>query len=164
MANTPRQINLVTSGVSDYCTPLFNDQFGNYVIQGSLTVLKILNLRGGEEEALSKNKIIHAIFDGPISSDSILFQILDEGNYGPTFIYKVLTSRILDNSVRDEAITKIRQLILNSNSNLQSRQLLEKLGYHQQEYHPNNPPRIIVNSIPRGFILLVAPEAFLFPV
>ena len=33
MANTPRQIKLVTDGVKDYCIPLFNDQFGNYVIQ-----------------------------------------------------------------------------------------------------------------------------------
>ena len=257
MANTPRQINLVTSGVSDYCTPLFNDQFGNYVIQGilkfgfpwnsfifesvlshfwtivqnrygsravracleadsiitqcqlltitsliivlspylatdtngtllitwlldtctlpnknlilcdklvnknlvklcchklgSLTVLKILNLRGGEEEALSKNKIIHAIFDGPISSDSILFQILDEGNYGPTFIYKVLTSRILDNSVRDEAITKIRQLILNSNINLQSRQLLEEVGLSSAGISPKQSSKNHRKQHPQGF-------------
>jgi len=33
MAHTPRQIQLVTSGICDYCTPLFDDQFGNYVIQ-----------------------------------------------------------------------------------------------------------------------------------
>ena len=33
MAHTPRQIRLVTSGIRDYCTPLFDDQFGNYVIQ-----------------------------------------------------------------------------------------------------------------------------------
>ena len=33
MAKTPRQIKLVSEGVNDYCTPLFNDQFGNYVIQ-----------------------------------------------------------------------------------------------------------------------------------
>lgn len=33
MARTPRQIMLVTKGVEKYCTPLFNDQFGNYVIQ-----------------------------------------------------------------------------------------------------------------------------------
>lgn len=32
-AKTPRQIMLVTEGIKDYCTPLFNDQFGNYVIQ-----------------------------------------------------------------------------------------------------------------------------------
>lgn len=36
MAKTPRQINLVTLGVKDYCISLFNDQFGNYVIQGIL--------------------------------------------------------------------------------------------------------------------------------
>ncbi|SMN20160.1 similar to Saccharomyces cerevisiae YPR042C PUF2 Member of the PUF protein family, which is defined by the presence of Pumilio homology domains that confer RNA binding activity [Maudiozyma saulgeensis] len=33
MAHTPRQVQLVTSGIRDYCTPLFDDQFGNYVIQ-----------------------------------------------------------------------------------------------------------------------------------
>ncbi|CAI4938707.1 CPS_HP_G0099460.mRNA.1.CDS.1 [Saccharomyces cerevisiae] len=33
MAHTPRQIMQVTQGVKDYCTPLINDQFGNYVIQ-----------------------------------------------------------------------------------------------------------------------------------
>ena len=33
MAHTPRQINLVTDGIKNYCTPLFDDQFGNYVIQ-----------------------------------------------------------------------------------------------------------------------------------
>ncbi|EDO16583.1 hypothetical protein Kpol_520p3 [Vanderwaltozyma polyspora DSM 70294] len=33
MAHSPRQIKLVANGVRDYCTPLFNDQFGNYVIQ-----------------------------------------------------------------------------------------------------------------------------------
>ncbi|CAI4043960.1 Jsn1p SKDI_10G2900 [Saccharomyces kudriavzevii IFO 1802] len=33
MAHTPRQIMQVAQGVKDYCTPLINDQFGNYVIQ-----------------------------------------------------------------------------------------------------------------------------------
>lgn len=32
-ATTPRQMKLVTDGIHNYCTPLFNDQFGNYVIQ-----------------------------------------------------------------------------------------------------------------------------------
>lgn len=33
MAHTPRQVKLVTDGIKNYCTPLFDDQFGNYVIQ-----------------------------------------------------------------------------------------------------------------------------------
>ena len=32
-ADTPRQKMYVARGVYQYCTPLFNDQFGNYVIQ-----------------------------------------------------------------------------------------------------------------------------------
>ncbi|EHM99806.1 Puf2p [Saccharomyces cerevisiae x Saccharomyces kudriavzevii VIN7] len=257
MAKTPRQISLVTLGVRDYCTPLFNDQFGNYVIQGilkfgfpwnsfifenvlshfwtivqnrygsravracleadntitqsqlltissliivlspylatdnngtllitwlldtcalpnkvlilcdelvnnnlvklcchklgSLTILKILNLRSGEEELLSKSKIIHALFDGPVSSESVLFQILDEGNYGPTFIYKVLTSRILDNNVRDDVITKIRQLILNSTINLQSRQLLEEIGLSSSGISPKQSSKNHRKQHSQGF-------------
>lgn len=33
MAQTPRKMQIITDGIQDYCTPLFNDQFGNYVIQ-----------------------------------------------------------------------------------------------------------------------------------
>ena len=33
LAHNPRALWLVTEGIKDYCTALFNDQFGNYVIQ-----------------------------------------------------------------------------------------------------------------------------------
>ncbi|CCE61811.1 hypothetical protein TPHA_0B01380 [Tetrapisispora phaffii CBS 4417] len=33
LSDTPRQKYLVSQGVKEYCTSLFNDQFGNYVIQ-----------------------------------------------------------------------------------------------------------------------------------
>lgn len=232
MARTPRQIMLVTKGVENYCTPLFNDQFGNYVIQcvlkfgfpwnsfifesiianfstiaqnrygaravracleahdiitteqtlvigamivlyaeylatnsngtllvswfldtctlshrhsilapklfshivelcrhrlASLTVLKVLNYRGDDTV---RNDILDEIF-GDLTSDEpaqALHQILCDTNYGPTFIYKVLTMSLLEGDVRANVVKKVRQVLLETTPSQQHRRLMEEVG------------------------------------
>ncbi|CDF90262.1 ZYBA0S06-04478g1_1 [Zygosaccharomyces bailii CLIB 213] len=232
MACTPRQIMLVTKGVEKYCTPLFNDQFGNYVIQcvlrfgfpwngfifesiianfwtitqnrygaravraclethdivtpeqtlvissmivlyseylatnsngtlllnwfldtctlphrhsilapnlvthivelcrhrlASLTVLKVLNYRGDEG---ARRDILEAIFGNFHSDDVVqsLHQILCDTNYGPTFIYKVLTMSLLEGDVRAHVVKQVRKVLLETTPSQQHRRLLEEVG------------------------------------
>lgn len=232
MARTPRQIMLVTNGVKDYCTPLFNDQFGNYVIQcvlrfgfpwnsfifesiaanfwtiaqnrygaravracleahdiitheemlvisamivlyaeylatnsngtllvswfldtcslrhkhsmlaprllshmielcrhrlASLTVLKLLNYRGND---IVRKKIAHEIFGDPITDEPALSlrQILCDTNYGPTFIYKVLTMSSLEGDLRNHAVRQVRKVLMESTPSQQHRRLMEEVG------------------------------------
>ncbi|QLQ79045.1 hypothetical protein HG537_0B03920 [Torulaspora globosa] len=232
MARTPRQIMLVTNGVKDYCTPLFNDQFGNYVIQcvlrfgfpwnsfifesiaanfwtiaqnrygaravracleahdiitqeemlvisalivlyaeylatnsngtllvswfldtcslrhkhsmlaprllshmvelcrhrlASLTVLKLLNYRGDD---IVRKKIAHEIFGEPITDEPALplRQILCDTNYGPTFIYKVLTMSSLEGDLRNHAVRQVRKILLETTPSQQHRRLMEEVG------------------------------------
>ncbi|CCD26961.1 uncharacterized protein NDAI_0J00690 [Naumovozyma dairenensis CBS 421] len=257
LARTPKQIQLITLGVQDYCTSLFNDQFGNYVIQGvlkfgfpwnnfifeniienfwtivqnrygarairaclesqdiitpeqtltlssliilyaeylitnnngtllitwfldtctlsnrfeiltkklvlslgklcchklgSLTILKLLNYRGAESEII-RNLILEPIFgtihddnedhSAVITSDDendenvkhehartklLLTTLLNDSNYGPTFVYKVLTSRIFEGSQRQHIIAQIRTILIETKPIQQHRRLMEEVG------------------------------------
>ncbi|AMD20446.1 HDL298Wp [Eremothecium sinecaudum] len=233
MADTPRQMDLVARGIYKYCAPLFNDQFGNYVIQcvlkfgfpwnnfifesivanfctivqnrygaravracleahdiitqeqllvlsgmillyveylatnsngallvtwfldtsslpnrhsiltekllphiveiccdrlASLTVLKILNFRSDEN---AKKSILDAVF-GPYGYDKpppqALYQILSDTNYGSTFVYKVLSTPLLEGEVRSHAVQQVRQVLLERNGP-QHRRLMEEVGF-----------------------------------
>lgn len=233
MAKTPRQIKLVSEGVNDYCTPLFNDQFGNYVIQcvlkfgfpwndfifqsiisnfwivvqnrygaravracleahdivtteqtlvlsamivcyseylasnnngtllltwfldtcvlpnrhsilakrllpnivdlcrhrlASLTVLKILNYRGDDEA----RKILFEEIFGKLDSKEppkVLTQILTDANYGPTFIYKILSMPLLEDEIRSHVIKQVRKILMEHGlSQQQHRRLMEEVG------------------------------------
>ncbi|AET41001.1 Jsn1p Ecym_7153 [Eremothecium cymbalariae DBVPG len=233
MADTPRQMDMVARGVYKYCTPLFNDQFGNYVIQcvlkfgfpwnnfifesivsnfctivqnrygaravracleahdiitqeqllvlsgmillyaeylatdsngallvtwfldtssllnrhsiltekllphivelccdrlASLTILKILNFRSDEN---AKKIILDTVFGS--SEDAkpppqILYQILSDTNYGSTFVYKVLSTPLLEGDVRNHVIQQVR-LVLSEHSGPQHRRLMEEVGF-----------------------------------
>lgn len=233
MAHTPRQLQLVTDGIKDYCTPLFNDQFGNYVIQcvlkfgfpwnnfifesiianfwtivqnrygaravracleahdiitkeqtlvlssiiilyseylatnanssllltwlldtcvlhkrytilasnitkhivelchhrlASLTILKILNLRGDDE---ARKITLQAIF-GDLKSEeppNSLKSILNDSSYGPTFIYKVLCMPLLEEDIRAHIIQQVRNVVKDSPSAQQHRRLMEEIGF-----------------------------------
>lgn len=237
MATTPRQKMLVGKGVEAYCTALFNDQFGNYVIQcvlkygfpwnnfifesivanfwtiaqnrygaravracleahdivtkeqtlilsgmiilyaeylttntngtllvtwfldtcilpqrhtilakkivshivelcchrlASLTVLKILNFRGDDE---ARNIILNAIF-GPyyeedVNPPSILITILSNTNYGPTFVYKVLSMPLLEGDVRLHVIRQVRKVLSECKAAQHHRRLMEEVGLAQ---------------------------------
>ncbi|CCH62908.1 hypothetical protein TBLA_0I02500 [Henningerozyma blattae CBS 6284] len=237
MARTPRQKMLVGTGVEAYCTPLFNDQFGNYVIQcvlkygfpwnnfifesivtnfwtisqnrygaravracleahdivtteqtlvlsamiilyaeylttntngtllvtwfldtcilphrhtilakkivpnivelcchrlASLTVLKILNFRGDDE---ARNTILNSIF-GPISDEEedppkLLNNILSDTNYGPTFVYKVLSMPLLEGDVRFHVIKQVRKILPDCKAAQHHRRLMEEVGLAQ---------------------------------
>lgn len=232
MARTPRQIMLVTKGVENYCTPLFNDQFGNYVIQcvlkfgfpwnsfifesilanfwtitqnrygaravracleaheiitpeetlvigamivlyaeylatnsngtllvswfldtsqlrhrhtilapklfsqivelcrhrlASLTVLKVLNYRGDDTV---RKEMLDRIF-GDATSDEpapALRQILCDTNYGPTFVYKVLTMSLLEGELRNHVIKQVRQVLMDGTPSQLHRRLMEEVG------------------------------------
>lgn len=232
MACTPRQIMLVTKGVEKYCTPLFNDQFGNYVIQcvlrfgfpwnsfifegiianfwtiaqnrygaravraclethdivtpeqtlaissmivlyseylatnsngtlllnwfldtcnlahrhsilapnlvthivelcrhrlASLTVLKVLNSKGDDN---ARKEILEAIFGNPQSDEVVqsLYQILCDNNYGPTFIYKILSMSLLEGDFKTHAIKQVRKVLLETTPSQQHRRLMEEVG------------------------------------
>ena len=234
LAHNPRALWLVTEGIKDYCTALFNDQFGNYVIQevlkfgvpwnnfifesilgnfwiicknkygarairacleataiitteqtliisamivaygeylitdnngtllitwlldtcqfdekylaltrkivgdiavlcchklGSLTVLKILNSRGNDE---CRKLILDEIFGDNVpeegNKDETLVKILSDSSYGPTFMHKLLTSRLLDDDVRTSVIERIRRIILENNIPQQNHKLMEEVG------------------------------------
>lgn len=234
LASNPRAKALVTDGIKDYCTPLFNDQFGNYVIQevlkfgtpwnnfifesilsnfwlicqnkygaravrscleandiitteqtlllssmiilyaeylitdtngtllitwlldtcelskkysiltnkivgnittlcchklGSLTVLKILNSRSNED---CRKRILDVIFgeneQDPRDRDNNLRVILTDTGYGPTFMYKLLTSRLLEEQTKNSIVERVRQILLKSNSGQQNHKLMEEVG------------------------------------
>lgn len=232
MATTPRQIMLVTEGIRDYCTPLFNDQFGNYVIQcvlkfgypwnsfifesilsnfwtivqnrygaravracleahdivtmeqtlvlsaiivlyaeylttnsngtllvtwfldtcvlpnrhsiltprlinhivdlckhrlASLTILKILNYRGDDA---ARKTILSTVF-GNCDTDEPqknLFQILCDANYGPTFVYKVLSMPLLEDDIRIHIIAQVRKILMENPTAQHHRRLMEEVG------------------------------------
>lgn len=232
MSDTPRQKVLVAQGVEKYCTPLFNDQFGNYVIQcvlkfgppwnnfifesivsnfwiiaqnrygaravracleshdiiteeqllvlsgmivlyaeylatntngallvtwfldtctlphrhsilapklvshivdlcchrlASLTVLKVLNYRGDDN---AKKAILDSIFGekDSLETPQTLYQILNDTNYGPTFIYKVLSMPLLEGDVRMHAVQQVRKVLLEASPAQQHRRLMEEVG------------------------------------
>ncbi|KAG0670621.1 hypothetical protein C6P45_001997 [Maudiozyma exigua] len=234
LAHNPRALWLVTEGIKDYCTALFNDQFGNYVIQevlkfgvpwnnfifesilgnfwiicknkygarairacleataiitteqtliisamivacgeylitdnngtllitwlldtcqfdekylsltrkivgniavlcchklGSLTVLKILNSRGNDE---CRKLILDEIFGDNVpeegNKDETLVKILSDSSYGPTFMHKLLTSRLLDDDVKTSVVERIRRVILENNIPQQNHKLMEEVG------------------------------------
>lgn len=232
MADTPRQMMLVAQGVERYCTPLFNDQFGNYVIQcvlkfgfpwnnfifedivsnfwtiaqnrygaravracleahdiitreqllvlsamivlyaeylatnsngallvtwfldtctlphrqsilapklvscivelcchrlASLTVLKVLNYRGDDK---AKRLILESVFGKKESVEfpQALYQILCDNNYGPTFLYKVLSMSLLEGDVRMHVIQQVRKVLMEINTTQQHRRLMEEVG------------------------------------
>lgn len=232
MATTPRQIMLITEGIRDYCTPLFNDQFGNYVIQcvlkfgypwnsfifesilsnfwtivqnrygaravracleahdivtmeqtlvlsaiivlyaeylttnsngtllvtwfldtcvlpnrhsiltprlinhivelckhrlASLTILKILNYRGDDA---ARKAILSTVF-GNCDSDEPqknLVQILCDANYGPTFVYKVLSMPLLEDDIRIHIIAQVRKILMENPTAQHHRRLMEEVG------------------------------------
>ncbi|SCV03901.1 LANO_0G06942g1_1 [Lachancea nothofagi CBS 11611] len=232
MADTPRQKMLVAKGVEKYCTPLFNDQFGNYVIQcvlkfgfpwndfifehiisnfwtisqnrygaravracleahdiitreqllvlsgvivlyteylatnsngallvtwfldtctlphrhsilaprlvanmaelcchklASLTVLKVLNYRGDEK---AKRLILESIFGKKDTGapSPLLYQILCDTNYGPTFLYKVLSMSLLEGDIRVHVVQQVRRALMEINPTQQHRRLMEEVG------------------------------------
>ena len=240
-AETPRQKMYVANGVYKYCTPLFNDQFGNYVIQcvlkfgfpwnnfifenivsnfwnivqnrygaravracleahdiitqeqllllssmivffvkylatnsngallvtwfldtctlpkrhsilaeallpnifelgchklASLTILKILNYRGDEN---AKRMILDTIF-GPMDNENsskppqLLYQLLNDTNYGPSFVYKVLLIPMLEGDIRHHVIEQVRYILTTESNITQHRRLLEEVGLNA----PNN--------------------------
>ncbi|KAL6940274.1 hypothetical protein ACO0QE_004172 [Hanseniaspora vineae] len=67
---------------------------------------------------------------------STLISILSDTNYGPTFIYKVLSLSLLDSQVREYAIQQVKSLLMNSDPSLGKmvvnakahRKLMEEIG------------------------------------
>ncbi|SCU96577.1 LAFA_0G07008g1_1 [Lachancea sp. 'fantastica'] len=258
-ADTPRQKMLVAKGVEKYCTPLFNDQFGNYVTQcvlkfgfpwnnfifehivsnfwtiaqnrygaravracleahdlitreqllvlsgmivlyteylatnsngallvtwfldtctlphrhsilaprlvanmaemcchklASLTVLKVLNFRGDER---AKRLILDTIFGKKESShpSPLLFQILCDTNYGPTFLYKVLSMSLLEGDVRVHVVQQVRRALLDINPTQQHRRLMEEVGLGGTAVASNITPVVSSSSKHRPSITQV---------
>lgn len=256
-ADTPRQKMYVANGVYKYCTPLFNDQFGNYVIQcvlkfgfpwnnfifenivsnfwnivqnrygaravracleahdiitqeqllllsamivffvkylatnsngallvtwfldtctlpkrhsilaeallpnifelgchklASLTILKILNYRGDE---VAKRAILDTIFgpmDNEISSKppQLLYQLLSDTNYGPSFVYKVLSIPMLEGDVRHHVIEQVRYILTTESNITQYRRLLEEVGLNAINNQPSTAqtkPRMSISHV-----------------
>ncbi|CDO94360.1 unnamed protein product [Kluyveromyces dobzhanskii CBS 2104] len=256
-ADTPRQKMYVANGVYKYCTPLFNDQFGNYVIQcvlkfgfpwnnfifenivsnfwnivqnrygaravracleahdiitqeqllllsamivffvkylatnsngallvtwfldtctlprrhsilaeallpnilelgchklASLTILKILNYRGDE---VAKRMILDNIF-GPMDNEistkppQLLYQLLNDTNYGPSFIYKVLSIPMLEGDVRHHVIEQVRYILTTESNITQHRRLLEEVGLNtacNSQLASQSKPRMSISHV-----------------
>ncbi|KAL3234954.1 Protein JSN1 [Nakaseomyces bracarensis] len=232
VVHTPRQMNFITKGIQEYCTALFNDQYGNYVIQGvltfgfpwnsfifenimsnfwtivdnkfgvravraclesnqymsteqalllcsmiilyaeylstssngtllvtwyldscvliekysmiinsliphiaklcchklgSLTILKLLNLR---TDSNLKDSLLTSIF-GDLNdnkpSDNLV-EILKDSNCGGSCLYKIISSRLIDNERKNNIVEKIRIVLLNSNLAHQNKRLIEEVG------------------------------------
>ncbi|CCF56373.1 hypothetical protein KAFR_0B00740 [Kazachstania africana CBS 2517] len=237
LAHNPRSVNLIVEGIKQYCTPLFNDQFGNYVIQkvlklgvpwnnfifesiivnfwvissnrygsravraclesdiitteqtlilssmialyakylitdsngtllitwlldtcdypqkyisltnsivelstlahlcchklGSLTILKLFSTRANED---CKKLIVNALLDeseiyldGNTSKKNILEYILNDNSYGCTFIYKLLSSRVLEDETKNKVMERTRHILL-SNKSIQHYRLMDEVG------------------------------------
>lgn len=94
---------------------------------GSLTVLRILTARG---EQISKKRIIEGIF-GDLDHGKVpdlLRNLLLEGDIGPTFLYKVISSRILDELDNDIVKKRVHDTILQFSIDPHNRKLIDKVG------------------------------------
>ena len=62
------------------------------------------------------------------NKDQTLVKILSDSSYGPTFMHKLLTSRLLDDDVRTSVVERIRIIILENNIPQQNHKLMEEVG------------------------------------
>lgn len=83
-------------------------QLGTHKL-ASLTVLKVVNYRS---EPGARQAIFDTLFNPTEEAPSqVLEQILDHP-YGPTFIFKIVSTPLLEGQERQNAITKIRQVLI----------------------------------------------------
>ncbi|KAK5963391.1 Puf2p PWA37_004516 [Arxiozyma heterogenica] len=96
---------------------------------GSLTVLKILNSRGNE---LSKKLIIEKIFNFHDTKDitkTLRYILRDTTSQGPSFLYKMISSRlVLDYEHKEVAIQQIRTVLLENPPRHPHHRLMEEIG------------------------------------
>lgn len=93
----------------------------------SLTVLKVLNYRGDEK---AKRFILESIFGKKDSATipQVLYQVLCDNNYGPTFVYKVLSMSLLEGEVRVHVVQQVRKVLMNISTTQLHRRLMEEVG------------------------------------
>lgn len=96
---------------------------------GSLTVLKILNSRGNE---LPKQLIIEKIFnlhDNKDISDTLRYILQDSTLQGSSFLYKMISSRlVLDYEQKEIATQQIRNVLLENPPRHPHYRLMEEVG------------------------------------
>jgi len=114
---------------------------------GSLTILKILNSRGNES---CRKLILDEIFGDNAKDennrDLVLVKILSDVSYGPTFMHKLLTSRLLDDDIRTAVVERIRNVILKNNISQQNHKLMEEVGLVSINATNNNNNNNINNN------------------
>ena len=90
-----------------------------------LTVLKVVNQRNEPE---ARETILKALFFS--SGDSVLEQILSDQSSGVTFVFKVLTSPFLDETIRPEVIRNISNVLvrIKAQPNQGYKRLMDEVG------------------------------------
>ncbi|KAH7587959.1 Eukaryotic RNA Recognition Motif (RRM) profile [Nakaseomyces glabratus] len=94
---------------------------------GSLTILKLLNLR---IDQCVKDSILTAIF-GDLNDNKPsenLIEILKDNHNGGSFLYKIISSRFLESERKSHLVEKIKIVLLNSNLAHQNKRLIEEVG------------------------------------
>lgn len=88
-----------------------------------LTVLKIINQRGEPE---ARDSIIQALF----FDEQTLTDIVSDHTCGATFIFKVLTTPFLDESIRPECLDHVRKILtrLNAQPSQGYKRLMDEVG------------------------------------
>lgn len=86
-----------------------------------------MNYRGDDA---ARKTILNTVF-GNCETDEpqqILYQILCDVNYGPTFVYKVLSMPLLEDDIRIHIIAQVRKILMESNTAQHHRRLMEEVG------------------------------------
>jgi protein JSN1 len=94
----------------------------------SLTVLKVLN---NKSESKARQIIVDALFSPQQDMPgSVLEAILRDGIHGPNFIYKVISTPVLEPHERQNAIFKVRQALMNIKAlpNQGYKRLMDEIG------------------------------------
>ena len=90
-----------------------------------LTVLKVINQRNEPE---ARNIILKALFFS--DNDKVLEDILSDQAYGASLVYKILTTPFLDDSLRSEVVSNIKNVLtqLKVSSSQGYKRLMDEVG------------------------------------
>lgn len=117
----------------------------------SLTVLKVVNYRS---EPGARQAIFETLFNPSEEAPSTVLEQILNHSYGPTFIFKILSTPFLDGQERQNAINKIRTVLISIKAlpNQGYKRLMDEVGLSTRtNSNPtstgsNNPPRNTNNN------------------
>jgi protein JSN1 len=100
-----------------------------------LTVLKIINQRNEPE---ARETILKALFFSP--NDQVLEDILSDQQCGSTLIFKVLTTPFFDDSIRNDVVQNVRNVLLRIKAQPQQgyKRLMDEVGLSTRNGGPRD--------------------------